>query len=105
MRLPALDVRHWRLLLLLGVASFFEGYDFNIVTVALKPLRATFGIDQATAAVWIAVIYLGALPAVFAARRADRRGRRELLLWSIVGYTIVTAATAVSLPEVVAPLT
>jgi MFS family permease len=89
-----LNARHWRLLLLLGAASFFEGYDFNVVTVALKPLRDSFGIDQATASVWIAVIYLGALPAVFAARLADRRGRRELLMWSIVGYSIATAATA-----------
>jgi MFS transporter, putative metabolite:H+ symporter len=93
-----LDVQHWRLLWLLGAASFFEGYDFNVVTVALKPLRATFGIGQGTASVWIAVIYLGALPAVIAARRADLRGRRELLLWSIVGYTLATAATALA-PE------
>ena len=91
-----LDARHWRLLILLGAASFFEGYDFNIVTVALKPLRTAFAIDQATAAVWIAVIYLGALLAVPGARLADRRGRRELLLWSIVGYTVATAATALA---------
>ena len=87
---------HRRLLLLLGVATFFEGYDFQIITVALKPLRHTFGIDQATASSWIAVVYLGAVPAVFAAWHADRRGRRSMLLWSIVGYTVMTAATAAS---------
>jgi putative MFS transporter len=85
---------HLRLLTLLGVASFFEGYDFNIITVALKPLRETFAIDQASASAWIAVVYLGAVPAVVAAWRADRRGRRSMLLWSIVGYTVMTAATA-----------
>lgn len=85
---------HFRLLTLLGVATFFEGYDFNIITVALKPLRESFGIGQATASGWIAVVYLGAVPAVFAAWRADRRGRRSVLLWSIVGYTVMTAATA-----------
>ncbi|HMC43044.1 MAG TPA: MFS transporter [Acidimicrobiales bacterium] len=89
-----LEPRHIQLLVLLGAASFFEGYDFNIVTVALKPLRTTFGIGQAGAAVWIAVVYLGALPAVPAARRADRHGRRNLLLWSILGYTLATGATA-----------
>lgn len=89
-----LDESHWRLLWLLGAASFFEGYDFNIVTVALKPLRSSFGLTQAHAALWIAVIYLGALPAVPAARRADRHGRRTLLLWSIVGYTVFTGVTA-----------
>ncbi|HZU79715.1 MAG TPA: MFS transporter [Acidimicrobiales bacterium] len=91
---PVLDAGHWRLLSLLGWASFFEGYDFNIVTVALKPLRTSFHAGQATASLWIAVIYLGALPAVVLARRADRHGRRVLLLWSIAGYSVFTALTA-----------
>jgi putative MFS transporter len=91
-----LDESHWRLLWLLGAASFFEGYDFNIVTVALKPLRTTFGLSEASAAVWIAVIYLAALPAVPVARRADHHGRRTLLLWSIVGYSVFTGVTALA---------
>src|SRR5579884_335464 len=73
-----LSVAEWRLLALLGAASFFEGYDFNVITIALRPLRTTFGIDQATAAGWLAVVYLGALPAVVVARRADRHGRRQV---------------------------
>ena len=91
-----LTAAHWRLLALLGAATFFEGYDFNVITVALKPLRTTFGIDQATASTWIAVVYLGAIPAVVAARRADRHGRRRILLWAIVGYTLMTGATALA---------
>jgi putative MFS transporter len=83
-----------RLLILLGAASFFEGYDLNIITVALRPLRTTFGIGQVSASLWIAVVYLGALPAVPAARRADRRGRRDLLVWSMLAYTVATGATA-----------
>ena len=85
---------HWQLLILLGIATFFEGYDFNIITVALTPLRQSFGVGQAAASAWIAVVYLGGLPAVFLARRADRRGRRAMLLWSLSGYTVMTAATA-----------
>lgn len=98
-----LTAEHWRILVLLGAATFFEGYDFNIITVALKPLRHTFGISQATASVWIAVVYLGAIPAVFAARRADVRGRRRILLPTIVAYTVMTGATALapSLPAFV----
>jgi len=91
-----LTPKHWRLLTLLGVASFFEGYDFNIITVALKPIRQTFGVNQAAASEWIALVYLGAVPAVLAARRADRHGRRQILLGAIVGYTAMTAATALS---------
>jgi MFS family permease len=85
-----------RLLGLLGVASFFEGYDLNVVMVALPAIRHSFGLSQAQAAEWIAVLFLGGLPAVFAARRADRHGRRRLLLLSAAGYTAATAATALA---------
>ena len=101
-RAPLLESRrlltaaHWRLLVLLGAATFFEGYDFNVITVALKPLRQTFGMTQAAASVWIAVVYLGAIPAVVAARRADVHGRRRILLAAIVAYTIMTGATALA---------
>lgn len=89
-----LDRDHWALLVLLGAASFFEGYDFNIVIVALPQLRHTFHLSQSAGALWVSLLYLGAVPAVFISRRADRYGRRRLLLVSITCYTIATAATA-----------
>lgn len=98
---PLLEPRHVRLLWLLAAASFFEGYDLNVIIVALPRIRASFGLTQAQAADWIALLCLGALPAIFAARRADRHGRRRLLLASITGYTLATAATAVA-PGIVA---
>lgn len=91
-----LEPRHLQLLRLLAAASFFEGYDLNVVMVALPQLRHTFGLSQAQASDWIALMYLGALPALFWARRADRFGRRRLLLASIAGYTVATAATALA---------
>jgi len=93
--------RHWQLLGLLAAASFFEGYDLNVVMVALPQLRHSFGLTQAQASNWIALLYLGALPALFFARRADRYGRRRFLLFSIAGYTVATAATAVA-PDIFA---
>jgi hypothetical protein len=33
-----LDRHHWFLLFVLGAAAFFEGYDLNIVAVALPQL-------------------------------------------------------------------
>lgn len=89
-----LSPQHRRLLWLLGVASFFEGYDFSAVTVALPQLRDTFGLSQSTASLWVAILYLGAAPALWLSRYADRAGRRRALLISITGYTIATAATA-----------
>jgi MFS family permease len=86
--------KHWQLLSMLGAASFFEGYDINIVIVALPQIRETFGLTQAQASLWISILYLGALPAMVLSRRADKRGRRSLLIVTIWGYTATTVATA-----------
>lgn len=88
-----LEPSHWQLLGLLGWASFFEGYDLNIVIFALPHIRSSYGLSQSSASLWLSLLYLGALPAIFIARRADRHGRRRVLLASICGYTIATAAT------------
>ena len=95
-----LEQRHVRLLWLLAVACFSEGYDFALLTVALPEVRHTFHLSHAQADLWIALLYLGALPALAWGRRADRRGRRDVLLLSIVGYTLAAAVTAAS-PSVV----
>jgi putative MFS transporter len=91
-----LEPRHWFLLRVLGVASFFEGYDVYIVAVALPQIRHTFHLSQPQAALWLSVLYVGALPAILFTRRADRFGRRRLLLISILGYTLATGATALT---------
>jgi MFS family permease len=89
-----LEPSHWELLALLGWASFFEGYDLNIVIFALPHIRHSFGLSQSSASLWLSLLYLGALPAIVVARQADRHGRRRVLLFSICGYTLATAATA-----------
>jgi MFS family permease len=91
-----LDRGHWFLLYMLGAAAFFEGYDLNVVAVALPELRGSFHLTQAQASLWISLLFLGALPAVFLTRLADRRGRRLVLLLSIFGYTVATALTALA---------
>jgi MFS transporter, putative metabolite:H+ symporter len=87
---------HRRLLFLLGAACFSEGFDFATLTVALPQIRSTFGLSHMHADLWVALLYLGALPAVLWGRRADRRGRRGVLLLTMVGYTIGSAATALA---------
>jgi MFS family permease len=89
-----LEPRHVQILRLLAAASFFQGYDLNIIMVALPQVRHSFGLSQVQASDWLALLFVGALPALFLARRADRFGRRRLLLVSIAGYTAATAATA-----------
>ncbi|MDQ1705749.1 MAG: transporter, putative metabolite:H+ symporter [Frankiaceae bacterium] len=89
-----LDPVHRRLLLLLAVACFSEGFDFALLTVVLPQVRHTFHLTHVHADLWVAALYLGALPALALGRRADRRGRRQVLLFAIVGYTLAAALTA-----------
>lgn len=91
-----LEQKHVRLLWLLAIACFSEGYDFALLTVALPQVRHTFHLSHAQADLWIALLYLGALPALAWGRRADRHGRRDVLLLSIVGYTVAATVTAAS---------
>jgi hypothetical protein len=62
----------------LAGASFFAGYDVNVLTTVLPQVRHTFGLSQAQASDWLALLFLGALPAVFLARRAGDAQRARL---------------------------
>ena len=87
--------RYQRLLFLfLGVATFFEGYDFLALTQILPALRAEFGISRAGGGYLVAFINFGTVLAYLLVRQADRWGRRPLLNVTIAGYTLLTFATA-----------
>jgi MFS family permease len=91
------DDRYLRLLLLLLVsAAFFEGYDSSILALLLPNIQSTFGVSEATLGLTRIPIELGLFVAFFVARLSDRFGRRPMLLWSVVGYTVFTALTAIS---------
>jgi MFS family permease len=84
------------LLLLLLAATFFEGYDGAILALVLGSIRDTFNVAESQLGVSRAIIELGLGAAFFLARAGDRWGRRTLLLWSVLGYTVMTALTALS---------
>src|SRR5580765_2841638 len=84
------------LLVLLVSAAFFEGYDSSILALLLPNIQSTFHVSEAVLGITRIPIELGLFIAFFVTRLSDRLGRRPLLLWSVVGYTIFTAATAFS---------
>ena len=91
------DDRYLRMLLwLLVSAAFFEGYDSSILALLLPNIQTTFGVSEAVLGITRIPIELGLFVAFFVARLSDRFGRRPLLLWSVVGYTVFTALTAFS---------
>ncbi len=87
---------NWVLLFVLGMAVFLEGFSVFSFTAALPAIRASFHLTQADASLWMAVIFVGSIPAVFITRYADVHGRRRLLLWSLVGYLAFTLATSMA---------
>ena len=91
------DNRYLRLLLwLLVSAAFFEGYDASILGLLLPDIQSSFHVSEAVLGITRIPIELGLFAAFFVARLSDRVGRRPMLLWSVVGYTMFTALTALS---------
>jgi putative MFS transporter len=84
------------LLILLVSAAFFEGYDSSILALLLPNIQSTFHASEAVLGLTRIPIELGLFVAFFVARLSDRVGRRPMLLWSVVGYTVFTALTALS---------
>jgi putative MFS transporter len=89
-------VRHRTLLLMLGTATMFEGYDRFIASLALPYIGKDLGADEGALGYALAAIRLGALVAILFGRLADRYGRRRLLIMSVAAYTLATAATGFS---------
>jgi MFS family permease len=88
--------RHRRLLLLLGTATLFEGYDRFIASLALPYIARDLGADEGELGWALSAIRVGALLAVGIGFAADRFGRRRLLLVTVLAYTLATAATGFS---------
>lgn len=85
-----------KLLWVLSVATFFEGYDGFVLAFVLASILADLGGTEAQAGFVRALITVGTVLAFFLAALADRIGRRRLLLYTIAGYTGTTLLTALS---------
>jgi putative MFS transporter len=90
-RLPPAQLR---LLVLLGTAFTLNSYDFGILGLALPQIQAELGVAEAEAGRLAAVARLGVLPALGLALLADWRGRRRLLVLTVVGFSVCTLLTA-----------
>ncbi len=85
-----------RLFAFLGVATFFEGYDFIALTQILPNLRADFGLSETAAGVLVGTINAGTVIAYLLVRRADRWGRKRVLSMTIIGYALASFLTGLS---------
>jgi MFS family permease len=93
-RPPALTRRQWRVLGLVSIVSLFEQYDVYLFSLNLKQIQADLAIPEEDLGLLGSLVRLGALFALPVTLAADRLGRRRILLFTILGYTLCTGATA-----------
>jgi len=93
-RPPALTRRQWLVLGLVSIVSFFEQYDVYLFSLNLKQIQADLGIAESSLGMLGGLVRAGALFALPVTLAADRIGRRRILLFTILAYTVCTGATA-----------
>jgi putative MFS transporter len=94
--LPPLTAYQRRLFVFLGVATFFEGYDFFALTQVLPHLRTTFELDTTATGWLVGVVNFGTMLAYLLVGKADRWGRRRVLSVTILGYTLFTVLSGLA---------
>jgi len=84
---------HWKLLIFLSVATFFEGYDFLALSQILPNLREDMALSETWSGIIVGCVNAGTVAAFWLVRKADQIGRRRLLTITILGYTLFTFAS------------
>lgn len=83
-----------RIILLVGAAALFAGYDINLFGLATVQIQQSLHIAENQVGPTLAYFRAAAIVALLLAASADLIGRRRLLLVTIFGQGIFTLATA-----------
>ena len=84
----------WVMLGALGATYLINSYDLGVLNLALPQIQKTFALSEEDVGKLAAVVRLGVLPALALNVLADRIGRRRLLLFTIIGFTLCTFLTS-----------
>ncbi|MBV8454385.1 MAG: MFS transporter [Deltaproteobacteria bacterium] len=95
-RFPPFSARQWRVFGISTTAGFFDNYDTALLSLALRQIQRGLGIAEARLGATLSLIRMGYLMSLALSPLADVFGRRQLLLYTIVGYTIFTGMSAVA---------
>lgn len=95
-RTPPFTKRQRRVFWIASTAGFFDQYDRALLSLALKQIQAGLKIAESQLGSVLSVIRLGYLLSLLVTPFADVFGRRRLLLYTVVGYTIFTGLIAIA---------
>jgi putative MFS transporter len=84
----------WFLFVLLSTATLFDGFDSGMLTFAAPESRRTLDIDLSEWGFVNSVIRLGVWASFFFLLLADRFGRRNLMMITVVGFGLFSGLTA-----------
>lgn len=84
------------LFVLLLPSALFDGYDSQLRGLLLPQIQHNFHAGVASLGLANIPIQAGQFIAFFIVRSSDRIGRKPVLAWSIVGYTVFTGLTALT---------
>lgn len=93
---PPFTRRERIVFLIAATAGFFEQYDRALLSLALKQIQTGLKIAESRLGAMLSVIRLGYILALFITPMADVFGRRRLLLYTIIGYTLFTGLSAIA---------
>ena len=82
------------LMALLCIATFFEGYDFFIISLIIDLLAEEFTVEISSVLNAVAFVNIGAILGFFVIRLGDRIGRKPIVLAGVLGYASLSLATA-----------
>ena len=87
---------HGLLFGLLSTATFFEGFDISMMSLAAADVRAGLGISRESWGLIFSATRVGIVASFFLLLFADRFGRRLLLFVTVLGFGAVTGLTALA---------
>ena len=79
---------------LLGVATFFEGFDTRLISLVQPLIAEEFGATKSELGLALGLSSIGMMAAFFVIHLADWLGRRPLFLAALAAYALLTLATA-----------
>lgn len=91
---------HYFLFVLLSTATFFEGFDSSMMSMAAPDVRDSLDISRAEWGTIFSITRLGMIASFLFLLFADRFGRRALLMVTVVGFAICTGATTLAQTKV-----
>src|SRR5258708_6982117 len=95
-RTPPFTLRQRRVFLIASTAGFFDQYDRALLSLALTQIQRGLKIAESHLGVMLSVIRLGYLFSLLLTPFADVFGRRRLLLYTVMGYTVFTGLSAIA---------